>query len=43
MTDIKPISKNMKNGAYNGGLEDLGNFREGFCWKVVNMDDSMWI
>jgi hypothetical protein len=31
--DIKPITKNSKG--FSGGLEDLGNFKEGFCWKVI--------
>jgi len=38
---IKPIIKG-KNG-FSGGLEDIGNFAEGFCFKVVKSDDSAWI
>jgi hypothetical protein len=34
---IKPITKT-KNGL-SGGVEDLGNFKEGFCWKV-NADND---
>jgi len=22
-------------GVYKGGIEDLGNYREGFCWKLT--------
>lgn len=39
--DIKPVSKTSKG--YGGGLEDIGNFKEGFCFKVVKSDDSSWI
>jgi len=39
--DIKPIFKNAKG--YGGGLEDIGNFKEGFCWKVIKSDDASWI
>jgi hypothetical protein len=38
---IKPVVKTKKG--ISGGVEDLGNFREGFCWKVVKSDDSQWI
>jgi len=33
INDIKPITKGKKG--YSGGLEDIGNFKEGFCWKVI--------
>lgn len=38
---MKPIVKTKKG--LTGGVEDLGNFREGFCWKVVMDDDREWI
>jgi len=44
MSTIKPVSFT-RNG-YTGGVEDLGNFKEGFCWKVnafVDSEDSTWI
>jgi len=39
--DIKPISKNSKG--FSGGLEDLGNFKEGFCWKVLTSEEEEWV
>jgi hypothetical protein len=27
---------------YYGGLEDLGNFKEGFCFKIVARNDALW-
>jgi len=35
---IKPVIK--VKGGYTGGVEDLGNFREGFCWKVNGSQDG---
>jgi hypothetical protein len=29
-------------GKFSGGLEDLGNFHEGFCWKIVASNDALW-
>lgn len=37
ISSIKPITKT-KMGL-SGGVEDLGNFKEGFCWKV-NADND---
>lgn len=31
---IKPIFKSMKG--YSGGIEDLGNFKEGFCFGIFD-------
>jgi len=39
--EMKPVVRG-KIG-YSGGVEDIGNFREGFCWKVVKSDDVEWI
>lgn len=41
MSEIKPISK--AGNVYGGGLEDLGNFKEGFCFKVIQTNDDAWI
>lgn len=44
MQTIKPVIKSKKG--YQGGVEELGNFREGFCWKVNAMiggDEITWI
>jgi len=44
ISGIKPIVKG-KTGL-SGGVEDLGNFKEGFCWKVnADMDgeEVTWI
>ena len=44
IASIKPVIKTMMG--YTGGLEDLGNFREGMCWKVngvVEGEDVTWI
>lgn len=38
---IKPITKGKKGFA--GGLEDLGNFKEGFCFKIVLSNGEEWI
>jgi len=26
-----------------GGVEDIGNFREGFCFSINTSDDDMWV
>jgi len=41
MNVIKPIIRTKKG--LTGGLEDIGNFREGFCFKVVTESDESWI
>lgn len=44
INSIKPVT--MKRNGYSGGVEDLGNFKEGFCWKVnamVDGNDNTWI
>jgi len=41
---MKPVTKT-KNGV-TGGVEDLGNFFEGFCFKLNGMvdgNDLTWI
>jgi len=41
MNNIKPIIRTKRG--LTGGLEDLGNFREGFCLKVLTDSDDAWI
>jgi len=41
MSIIKPIVKTKKG--LSGGLEDIGNFREGFCFKVISVAEESWI
>jgi hypothetical protein len=41
IAEIKPIVKTKKG--YTGGLSDLGNFREGFCFKVALSDGPEWV
>jgi len=41
INSMKPITKG-KNG-FKGGLEDIGNFKEGFCFKVVSSKGETWI
>lgn len=38
---IKPIVKTKRG--LSGGLEDLGNFKEGFCFKVISTAEESWI
>lgn len=40
---IKPIVKT--NVGYTGGLEDMGDFEEGFCFKIIASvgSDEAWI
>lgn len=38
---IKPIIVT-KNGV-SGGLDDIGNFKEGYCWRVIQSDDVNWV
>jgi len=40
ISEIKPIFKSVKG--FSGGLEDLGNFKEGFCFKVITMNQE-WV
>jgi len=39
---IKPIFFSAEKG-YQGGLEDTGNFREGFCFSVITMEAGSWV
>jgi hypothetical protein len=41
LAEIKPITKSSKG--FSGGLEDLGNFKEGFCLKIISSDDDEWV
>lgn len=41
MDSIKPIIKTKKG--LSGGLEDIGNFKEGFCFKVVSSAEESWV
>lgn len=41
MASIKPIVKTKKG--LSGGLEDIGNFKEGYCLKVISLTDEAWI
>lgn len=41
MNIIKPIIRTKKG--LTGGLEDIGNFKEGFCWKVISGAEESWI
>lgn len=44
LSNIKPIIE--KRTGYGGGVENLGDFREGYCWKVnaiVEGSDVTWI
>jgi len=41
MDIIKPIVKTKKG--LSGGLEDIGNFREGFCFKIISVAEESWI
>jgi hypothetical protein len=41
MNSIKPIIKTKKG--LTGGLEDIGNFKEGFCYKVITGAEESWI
>jgi hypothetical protein len=38
IAEIKPVVRTKKG--ITGGIEELGNFREGYCWKVVKSDDT---
>lgn len=33
ISNIKPVSKGKKG--FTGGLVDIGNFKEGFCFEIV--------
>lgn len=33
----------MTKKGVSGGIEDIGNFKEGFCWKVVMDSEDVWI
>jgi len=41
MNIIKPIIRTKKG--LTGGLEDIGNFKEGFCFKVISGSEESWI
>lgn len=41
LDSIKPIIKGKKG--LSGGLEDLGNFREGFCFRILGSHKINWI
>ena len=41
MNSIKPIIKTKKG--LTGGLEDIGNFKEGFCFKVITGAEESWV
>jgi hypothetical protein len=34
MSWLKKYSKNSQSGLYEGGIEDIGDFREGHCFKL---------
>lgn len=41
---IKPIF--IKKTGYSGGIEELGNFKEGFCFKINSLqggEELSWI
>jgi hypothetical protein len=39
---VKPYKLNDDTGEYSGGLVDIGNFREGFCFKLYLRNDAVW-
>ena len=41
MPAIKPIVKTKRG--LSGGIEDIGNFKEGYCIKVVSIAEESWI
>jgi hypothetical protein len=41
VNSIKPVTEG-KNG-WSGGLIDVGNFVEGFCWAVVAESENQWV
>jgi hypothetical protein len=42
MAAIKPIIKTKKNG-YMGGLEDQGDYAEGFCIRINAIPETVWV
>jgi len=41
MAGIKPILKTKKG--FMGGLEDQGNYAEGFCFRINAIPETIWV
>jgi hypothetical protein len=41
MAGIKPILKTRKG--FMGGLEDQGNYAEGFCFRINAIPETIWV
>lgn len=41
--DISSILPVVETGDYQGGITDMGNYSEGFCFKTVTESNEIWI
>lgn len=41
ISQIKPIIRTSRG--FTGGIEDVGNFKEGFCFKLITLNVIDWI
>jgi len=39
---VKNYKLDDSNGIYSGGIEDLGNYKEGYCFKLHLRNDALW-